>query len=477
MISVLLIIIPLLAGIVSFFIKNNNANKLWAALTSIAVLIVTLLGIFVCNKNSCLNFDANWISVLGSRFTTSMDGMAKLLCLLTAISFPAIFMATYKNEYKNAHNFYGLMLLSQAGLMGVFLAADALLFYFFWELALIPIYFLCSTWGGEKRIAAIFKFFVYTFFGSLLMLIGIIYLYYKTPHHSFAISDFYALQLSAKDQGFLFWLFFIAFAIKMPVFPFHTWQPDTYEQSNTASTIVLSAIMVKMGVYAIIRWVVPVFPLAVSANATLIIILSVIGMIYASLIAIKQDDVKRLIAYSSIAHLGLMCAAIFAMNSVGLKGVMFQMFSHGINVMGLWIVTDVIEQKTGSRKFSELGGLAQKAPVLAMLFLVMILANVSLPLTSSFVGEFLMLGGLFRYNILLAAIAGICIILVAAYSFNMMKKIFYGNTVSITENVGEAGKNIQWVLAILVVIIIVFGVFPQPLIDLTKDTVLFISGK
>lgn len=477
MISALLILIPLIAGILSFFIKSNQANKLWAVLSSLSVLTITLLGILVFNKSSYLNFDVNWITTLGSRFTTSMDGMSKILCLLTAIAFPAILIATYKNEYKNAHSFYGLMLLSQAGLMGVFLAADALLFYFFWELALMPIYFLCSTWGGEKRIAATFKFFVYTFLGSLLMLIGIIYLYYLTPHHSFAMSDFYALQLSAKQQNFVFWLFFIAFAIKMPIFPFHTWQPDTYEQSTTAATIVLSAIMVKMGVFAIIRWIVPIFPLAVKSNATFIIILSVIGMVYASLIAIKQDDVKRLIAYSSIAHLGLMCAAIFSMNSVGLKGVMLQMFSHGINVMGLWIVAEVVELKTGTRKFSELGGLAQKAPVLAMLFLIMILANVSLPLTSSFIGEFLMLGGLFRYNIYLTVVAGTCIILVAAYSFNTMKKIFYGNTVSVTENAQEASINVQWVLAILAIIIIAFGIYPQPLIDLTKDTVLFITGK
>ncbi|MBX2930811.1 MAG: NADH-quinone oxidoreductase subunit M [Chitinophagaceae bacterium] len=477
MISVLLILIPLIAGILTFFIKSNSASKQWSVVSSLAVLVITLLGIFVYNKGNYLNYDVNWITTLGSRFTTSMDGMSKLLCLLTAISFPAIFIATYKNEYKNASQFYGLMLLCQAGLMGVFVAADALLFYFFWELALIPIYFLCSTWGGEKRIAATFKFFVYTFLGSLLMLIGIIYLYYKTPHHSFAMTDFYALQLSAKEQGFVFWLFFIAFAIKMPIFPFHTWQPDTYEQSTTAATIVLSAVMVKMGVFAIIRWIVPVLPLAVSHNASIVIILSVTGMLYASFIAIRQDDIKRLIAYSSIAHIGLMCAAIFAMNGIGLKGVMLQMFSHGINVMGLWIVAEAVELKTGTRKFSELGGLAQKMPILAMLFLVMILANVSLPLTSSFVGEFLMLGGLFRYSMYATAVAGICIILVVTYSLNMMRKMFFGNTVSITENVGEATNNVQWVLAVLAIIIIVFGVYPQPLIDLTRDTVLFITGK
>jgi NADH-quinone oxidoreductase subunit M len=355
--------------------------------------------------------------------------------------------------------------------VGVFVAADGLLFYFFWELALIPVYFLCSQWGGERRIAVTFKFFIYTFVGSLLMLVALLYLYFQTPDHSFAIQSFYKLKLSAAQQGWTFWLIFIAFAIKMPVFPFHTWQPDTYEQSPTAVTMILSGVMVKMGIYAVIRWLVPIFPAAVAQYDQIIIIAAVIGMLYASLIAIRQDDIKRLIAYSSIAHIGLMCAAIFAKNQPGMEGVMIQMFNHGVNVLGLWIVADVIEQQLGTRKFSELGGLAKKAPVMAILLVIMALANVALPLTNAFIGEFLMFNGLFRYNVIIAAIAGISIILAAVYTLNMVQKVLYGASNERTDAATDISANAKWMLVVLVIMIIAFGVYPQPMIELTKDSV------
>ena len=471
MIALLLILIPLITGVLSFFIKGENSGKQIALFSAIATLVVLLAGMFAYNQYNYLHYDVSWLPTLGSRFSLGLDGMGKMLCLLTAVSFPIIFAATYNNKYKNPSSFYGLMLLTQAGLMGVFLAMDCLLFYFFWELALIPVYFLCSIWGGEKRIAVTFKFFIYTFIGSLLMLVGILYLYFKTADQSFALQSFYNLQLSATEQNMAFWLFFIAFAIKMPIFPFHTWQPDAYEQSPTSVTMVLSGIMVKMGIFAVIRWLIPIFPDAVAKYSQFIIILSVIGMLYASLIAIKQDDIKRLIAYSSIAHIGLMCAAIFAMNSIGLKGVMIQMFNHGINVIGLWIVADAVEQQLGTRKFSELGGLAQKAPTLAILLVVMALANIALPLTNAFVGEFLMFNGLFQYNVYIAAVAGISIILAAVYTLNMIQKIFYGNTVASTTNAKEISINVQVMLVVLTITIIVLGIYPQPMIDLTKDTV------
>ncbi|MBW7952871.1 MAG: NADH-quinone oxidoreductase subunit M, partial [Chitinophagaceae bacterium] len=227
----------------------------------------------------------------------------------------------------------------------------------------------------------------------------------------------------------------------------------------------------------VIRWVVPIFPDAVTHNAPIIITLCVISMLYASLLAVKQDNFKRMIAYSSIVHMALMCASIFAMNNIALKGVMIQMFNHGINMLGLWIVADAIEQKTGTIKFSELGGLAQKAPALAILFFIMALANVALPLTNAFVGEFLMFSGLFQYNVYASSLALLSIILAAVYTLNMMQKVFYGNTLPATENTTEVKRNVQFSLAVLSIIIIVLGVYPSPLINLTKDTVLFIIGK
>ncbi len=476
----LLIWFPLIAGLVAFIIRKEKAVKNWAILASLITLGISVASLAYADNTKHFylnNVSYFWLRYLGSNFSLGLDGMGHMLTALTAVAFPLIFIATNKTNYKNANVFYGLMLLTQSGLMGVFTAMDLLVFYFFWELAVIPAYFLCSRWGGERRIQATFKFFVYTFTGSLLMLVGIIYLYMHTmpgpsSEHSFSMNAIYSLLLSPAEKNWIFWLFFVAFAIKMPVFPFHTWQPDTYEQAPTSTTMVLSGIMVKMGVFAVIRWILPVFPDAVTKFDNIVIGLSVIGMIYASLIAIKQDDLKRFVAYSSIAHIGLMCAAIFTKSEIGLQGVMIQMFSHGINIIGMWIVVDLIEKQTGTRKISELGGIAHKAPVLTIFLVVIALANIALPLTNAFVGEFMMFTGLFTFNFWYAAVAGLSIILAAVYTLNMVQKVFYGEANIVTEKIQDISLNQKLVLAVLVVLIFFFGVYPQPLFDLTKDTVL-----
>lgn len=475
MIPVLLIVVPLLSGVLSFFIKDAKTARSWSLLSSIATLVIAILGL-TTKDASLLFINKEWMPLLGSSFNAGIDGMGKLLTLLTAISFPVIFTATWRREYSNANNFYALMLLSQAGLMGVFVAFDALLFYFFWELALIPAYFLCSQWGGEKRIQVTFKFFIYTFIGSLFMLLGLIYIYFKTPDQSFAIESFYKATLNNDDQMWLFWIMFIAFAVKMPIFPFHTWQPDTYEQSPTATTMVLSGVMVKMGVFAVLRWLIPIIPVGAWAWGDTVSTLAIIGMIYASLIAMRQDDLKRLIAYSSIAHIGLMCVAIFATNTMGMQGVMIQMFSHGVNIIGLWIVVEIIERQFGTRKMSELGGLAQKAPGLAILLVIVALANVALPLTNAFIGEFLMFTGVWnsgvtKFNVAFTAAAAVTIILSAVYTLNMLQKVLFGATSRLTEGAQDIKLNEKLILSVLVVLILVFGVYPKPMLDLTQTTV------
>jgi NADH-quinone oxidoreductase subunit M len=470
---------PLIAGLVAFMIRKEKTVKAWAILASLLTVGISVVSLVYADntKHYYLNYTSYiWLQNLGSNFSLGLDGMGHMLTALTALSFTIIFVATNKTSYKNANVFYGLMLLTQSGLMGVFSAVDVLVFYFFWELAVIPAYFLCSRWGGEKRIQATFKFFVYTFTGSLLMLVGILYVYMHTTgtafaEHSFSMNAMYLAKLSPVEKSWLFWLFFVAFAIKMPVFPFHTWQPDTYEQAPTSTTMVLSGIMVKMGVFAVIRWILPMFPDTVAKFDNIVIALSVIGMIYASLIAIKQDDLKRFVAWSSIAHIGLMCAAIFTKSEIGLQGVMIQMFSHGINIIGMWIVVDLVEKQTGTRKISELGGIAHKAPALTIFLVVIALANIALPLTNAFVGEFMMFTGLFKFNIWFTAVAGISIILAAVYTLNMVQKVFYGEVNSVTGNIQEISFSQKLILAVLVVFIFGFGVFPQPLFDITKDTV------
>ena len=472
----LLLWIPLLTALVAFFIRDAKKVKVWALFSSIITLTISIISLCYTRNNSYNYVSYEWMPYLGCSFAVGLDGMGHMLTFLTALSFPLILLGTYKNEYKNANAFYGLLLLSQFGLMGVFVATDALLFYFFWELALIPVYFLCSRWGGEKRIPATFKFFIYTFVGSLLMLVGIIYVYLHsaptlTSDHSFSIQAFYQTALLPRDQSWLFCLFFVAFAIKMPIFPFHTWQPDTYEQSPAPATMVLSGIMVKMGVFAVIRWVLPVLPEGTLKLQNLVIVLSVAGMLYASCIAIVQDDLKRIVAYSSIAHIGLMSAAIFSLNTTGLQGVMIQMLNHGINIIGLWIVIDLIEKQLGVRKLSQLGGIAQKAPALAIFFVVMVLANMALPLTNAFIGEFAMFTGLYQHNPWYVVFASISVILVAVYSLNMVQKVIYGETNAITQSVQDISVKQKFTLAVIVLFIFILGVYPKPVFQLTELTV------
>jgi len=485
----LLIWIPFITGLIAIFIKNGKSVKMFALLSSIATLIVSVISLCYTDVAAHPEFfyynnvSYVWMPYIGSSFSVGLDGMGFVLTFLTAFSYPLIFAATYKSEYKNPNAFFALMLLTQAGIMGVFVATDALLFYFFWELALIPIYFLCSRWGGEKRIAATFKFFVYTFLGSLLMLVGIIFVYVHTAPitpdsaHSFSINAFYSATLSSGQQDWLFWLFFIAFAVKIPIFPFHTWQPDVYEQSNYPSVMVLSGLMVKMGAFGIIRWILPIFPAAVVKYQHLVMVLCIIGLIYASCIALYQNDLKRFVAWSSIAHLGLMSAAIFAANNLSLQGVMLEMLNHGINILALWIVVDIIEKKTGVRKISELSGLAGKSPALAIFLVIIAFANIALPLSNSFVSEFLMLNGLFDFNIWFGVFGTLGIVLSAFYMLNMVQKTFFGKTNMLAEQAQKMSAGQGVVLFVLVIAILFLGIYPEPVIHLTQSTVTDILSK
>ncbi|MFN8246953.1 MAG: NADH-quinone oxidoreductase subunit M [Ferruginibacter sp.] len=486
----LLIWLPLLAGILCFFTGSEKAARGLAIAGSLLVLAVSIATLFYTNNEKYQlynNVNYYWLKYIGNSFSIGLDGTGRLLTFLTALSFPMILIGSASNTVKQAPAFFGLMLMAQSGLMGVFLAKDALVFYFFWELALIPVYFLCSKWGGERRIPVTFKFFVYTFTGSLLMLIGILYVYQHTgarvfedgttSAHSFALNHFYHASLTATEQNWLFWLFFIAFAIKMPIFPFHTWQPDTYDQSPTQVTMVLSGIMVKMGLFGVFRWLIPVFPEASVKFDNIIMILCIVGILYASCLAIVQDNLKKLVAYSSMAHIGLMCAAIFARNDVSVQGSVIQMFNHGVNIIGLWLAVEIIERQTGIKQISQLGGIATKAPVMTIMLVVIALANIALgPLMNTFPGEFLMFSGLYRFNLWYTVFAGLGIILAAIYTLNMIQKIFFGETNPATEQMRDATWNEKLVLTLIVLIIFFTGVYPQPLIDLTKEAVsVFVS--
>lgn len=471
MITVLLVLVPLVTGLATFLMKGKTARG-WALFSTVVTLVVAVLCALTFRTDpASLAVDAPWIPQLGARFSFGLDGVGTAMVLLTAIAYVVVLLSAWRKPYEKSRQFYGLMLLMQAGLMGVFVSFDALLFYAFWELVIIPAYFLCSIWGGKRRIPVTFKFFVYTFLGSLLMLIGIIYLYFQTPGtHSFSWEAFRSLHLDAGRQGWLFWLFFFAFAIKMPVFPFHTWQPDTYEVSPTPVTMILSAVMVKMGLVGVIRWILPVLPDGAAYWGHFVMILSIIGIVYASVIALVQTDLKRLFAYSSIAHMGLMSAVIFSGTVIGTQGVLIQMFNHGIIILGLWVVVEAIEEKLGTRDIRELGGLATKAPRLAIAFVLVCLGNIGLPLTSGFVGEFMMFAGLYQYNAWMMFFAGLAIILVAIYILRMLQRVIFGETNELTAKVTDLKANEWLALAVVVGLIVVVGVYPKPFLDILQHT-------
>ena len=467
----LLIFLPLAGAILTAF--AGKSAKIVSTVISVASLVLALFIAANFIPDASTQFEANfpWIADLGIRFHAGIDGISMLVVLLTNLLIPIIILSSYKHDYKNPAAFYALILFMQTGLLLVFTAMDAFLFYIGWEAALIPIYFICAFWGGKDRIRINMKFFIYTIAGSLFMLMGIIYLYLQNPADNFDIQAFYALNLDSAQHGWIFWAFFMAFAIKMPIFPFHTWQPDTYTAAPTQGTMLLSGIMLKMGIYGVIRWLLPIVPTGVQDWSTLAMILSIIGIVYASLIAFTQKDAKRLVAYSSIAHVGLISAGIFALNQQGMQGAMVQMLSHGINVVGLFFVLDIIFSRTKTNKIEELGGIAKSAPQLAIVFLIVVLGTVALPGTNGFIGEFLLLMGVYNYGFWAAAVAGLTIIFGAVYMLRMYQNVMLGKTNTLTITFADIQGTEKLVLYIICALIIILGVYPKPLLHITEASV------
>ena len=309
------------------------------------------------------------------------------------------------------------------------------------------------------------------------MLFGFIMLYWYNPDQSFDISELYRVYISDGNQSWLFWMFFLAFAIKIPIVPFHTWQADTYRESPTQGTMLLSGIMLKMGTYSLIRWLLPILPAGVAKWGPLAITLCVIGIVYASLIAIRQRNLKNLLAYSSLAHVGLIAGGIFALNIQGLQGSVVQMVAHGINVVGLFFCADIIFNRTNTNEISELGGIRNLAPVFTTMFLIVMLGSVALPLTNGFVGEFLLLYGIYEYNTWLSVFAGLTIILGAVYMLRMFKKVMQGPEGTRVAGFPDLMWNEKLVLGIMVIIIIAMGVYPKPILEMTEPVLQTILNK
>ena len=460
----LILIILLVGALVTFLVGDKLASKV-ALFFGIAAFGSSLVLLSHFNAGENLDFISKWISKPNISFALKADGLSLAMLLLTTALTPIIIFCSFGNDYKNSKSFYSLILFMAFAMAGTFLAGDGLLYYIFWELSLIPIYFIALLWGNgddEERKKAVVKFFIYTLAGSLFMLVAFVYLYQKAG--SLLIEDLYALDLSSSEQLWIFMAFFLAYAIKIPIIPFHTWQAKVYQKAPTVGTMLLSGVMLKMGLYSIIRWQLPIAPLAAKNYMFVLITLGIAGVIYGSIVALRQKDLKKLLAYSSLAHVGLIAAGAYTLTLDGLRGAVLQMIAHGFVVVGLFFVAEIIFRRYETRNISEMGGIRSQSPKFTSMFMILVLASVALPTTFNFVGEFTVLYSLSQINVWLAIFGGTTIILGAYYMLKMFQHVMLGETN--TKIFADVTLNETITMVIIVAVLFFFGMYPKPITDL-----------
>ena len=437
----LMTFLPLLGMLILLFIPKENGGLLkgFTLLTSLVTFAISLPLAFDDRFQSSAGMlyheFAKWISIgdfFQMNYNVGVDGISLWLVLLTTFIMPIAVLSTWHAVEKNVKGFMALMLLLETAMLGAFISLDLFLFYVFWELMLIPMYFMIGIWGGGRRIYAAVKFFIFTAVGSLLMLVAIIFIYYHAVQaglalDGFSILDFYKMSLSPELQTWLFLAFAFSFAIKVPMFPVHTWLPDAHTEAPTAGSVILAAIMLKMGTYGYVRFAMPLFPDATHTFLPFLSLLAVIGIIYGALVAMMQTDVKKLVAYSSVSHLGFVMLGIFALNMEGVTGGMLQMVNHGISTGALFLIVGFIYERRHTREISEFGGLAKQMPVFATIFMIITFSSIGLPGTNGFVGEFLVLLGAFESHLRwFAVFATSGVILAAVYMLWMFQRVMFG---------------------------------------------------
>ena len=459
-----LLIILLVGALATYFSGDKWAPKV-AMLFGLTAFAGAICLLSQYNLGQEINYAKLWIAKPNISFALQADGLSLAMLLLTMALTPIIIYSSFGNTYKNPKAFYALILFMTFAMAGTFLASDGLLYYIFWELSLIPIYFIALIWGNgdaEERKKAVVKFFIYTLAVSLFMLVAFIYLYQKAG--SFLISDLTPLKLSSTEQFWIFLAFFLAYAIKIPLIPFHTWQAEVYQKAPTVGTMLLSGIMLKMGLYSVIRWQLPIAPLAAKEYINVFIGLGIAGVLYGSIVALRQKDLKKLLAYSSLAHVGLIAAGAYTLTLDGLRGAVLQMIAHGFVVVGLFFVAEIIFRRYETRNISEMGGIRAQSPKFTSMFLILVLASVALPSTFNFVGEFTVLYSLSQVNIWFALLGGTTIILGAYYMLKMFQNVMLGETnvklfADVTFNEGLS-------LILIIAVLFFFGMYPKPIIDL-----------
>lgn len=472
----ILVFFPAIAGLLGFVVDKDSIRAYGITVTAIEFLLSIWLWFSFDMGNSGMQFLEliPLIPDMGISYYLGVDGISLFIIIMTTLM-TMIGMASM-GETKNIKNMIITLLFLEMTMVGVFVALDAIIFYLFWELSLVPMLYIIGAWGGPKRIYASIKFFLYTFTGSLIMLVGMLYVAYLyhglTGVWSFAITDWYALDFSVTYQLWLFSAFFIGFAIKVPMFPFHTWIPYAHGQAPTIGSVILAAVLLKMGTYGFVRFSLPMFPDASVMAITPIAILALIMVIYTAMIAYAQKDIKQVIAYSSVSHMGIIMLGLFAMNAEGLSGSIFQMLSHGIVSGALFMLVGMLYERRHTKQLSEFGGLAAVMPKFAIIFGIMLMASVGLPLTIGFVGEFLVLLGFYQVSPMMTILAGTSIILGAVYMLRVMKMTFFG-PLDKEENkvLKDLNTRETWSLIPLVAIVIWLGVYPKPVLTPIDNSV------
>jgi len=466
----ILIFFPLVAAIFGFMVNKNSIRVYGITVAATEFLLSLWLWASFDSSNPGMQFieKLDIIPSFGISYYLGVDGISLFIVIMsTLMTLIGIIALSVKEDVKNM---IITLLFLEVAMIGVFVSLDVILFYLFWEFSLVPMLYIIGAWGGNLRLYASIKFFIYTFAGSLVMLIGILYLaflYHSTMGvWSFSLTDWYSLILPFDVQKLLFWAFFFGFAIKVPMFPFHTWLPYAHGQAPTVGSVILAAVLLKMGSYGFVRFSLPLFPDASVAYILPVAIIAIIMIIYTAMVAYAQKDIKQVIAYSSISHMGVIVIGTFAMNVEGIAGSVFQMLSHGIVSGALFLLVGVIYDRRHTKLMSEFGGLAWSMPNFATIFVIMTMASVGLPLTIGFIGEYLSLAGFFKISPTMTVLAGTSIILGAAYMLKVLKDSFFGPlTKEENKNLPDLNGKELTALVPLVAIVVWLGVYPKPVLD------------
>lgn len=466
--------------------KTKSEQNLLKTLALVFSLIVFAVSLLMYNRfdasTSAFQFTekANWISTFGISYSLGIDGVSMLLIMLTTFLTPIVLLGSWNAVEKKIKAYLFLLLALETGMIGAFVSLDIVLFYVFWEAMLIPMYLLIGVWGGKDRIYASMKFFIYTLVGSLLMMIAIFYIMWQHKvqfgEFSAAITDLYKIKTTFEgfnsQQTLLFLAFALAFAIKVPLFPLHTWLPDAHVQAPTAGSVILAGVLLKLGGYGFIRFAFPMFPQAVQYLAPAFLALGTIAIVYGAWVAMVQPDIKKLVAYSSVSHMGYVILGLFSMNPNGVVGSVYQMLNHGISTGGLFLIVGMLYERRHTREISEFGGITKVMPSLAIVFMIVTLSSVALPGTNGFIGEFLILLGTFQANKMAAIIAGTGVIFGAVYMLWMFQRVMFG-PITNDENKGLQDLSMREKIVMLPIVtaIFVMGIFPNIFISKMDATI------